>query len=77
MNQAGPQNKSVNDEEKESPHFWQCSRYSPAGKAKSPAAPGAAHSCPKSVLKKVGGREAKLRRKKKTKMEIEFWDASY
>ena len=35
------------------------------------------HSCPKSVLKKVGGREAKLRRKKKTKMEIEFWGASY
>jgi hypothetical protein len=35
------------------------------------------HSCPKSVLKKAGGREAKLRRKKKTKMEIEFWGASY
>jgi len=35
------------------------------------------HSCPKSVPKKAGGREAKLRRKKKTKMEIEFWGASY
>jgi hypothetical protein len=38
---------------------------------------GITHSCPKSVLKKTGGREAKLRRKKKTKMEIEFWGASY
>jgi hypothetical protein len=39
--------------------------------------PPARHSCPKSVLKKAGGRESKLRRKKKTKMEIEFWGASY
>ena len=47
------------------------------GISKSETDPQHVHSCPKSVLKKAGGREAKLRRKKKTKMEIEFWGASY
>ena len=37
-----------------------------------------AHSCPKSVLKKEGEMRGKIStKKKKTKMEIEFWGASY
>ena len=36
------------------------------------------HSCPKSVLKKEGEMRGKIStKKKKTKMEIEFWGASY
>jgi hypothetical protein len=36
------------------------------------------HSCPKSVLKKEGVMRGKIStKKKKTKMEIEFWGASY